>query len=80
MWLGGKESQVFVAFHSCLRHLEDSYLLGLGRRRGTGFPGPLLVLGGRRESRHREEKQERRGEVAIEDSTTNDIQGGVGLA
>ena len=45
-------------------------LLGLWRRGGTGFPGPLLVLGGRRGSGHWEEKQEGRGEAAIEDSTT----------
>ena len=37
---------MFVAIHP-LSHSEDSHLLGLGRRRGTGFPGSLLDLGGR---------------------------------
>ena len=57
---------------------EDSYLLGLGKSRGTGFPGPLLVLSGRRGSGHWEGKQAGKGEAAIEDST-KDFQGGAGL-
>lgn len=55
--------------------------LGLGRGKGrrTGFPEPLLVLGGRRGSGHWEEKKEGRGEPAFEDSTTKDFQLGTGL-
>lgn len=65
MWWDGKESQMFVATHLCLGHLEDSHFPGLERRRGTGFPGPLLVLGAEGkvgiEEMGREAAGERRG-------------------